>query len=308
MLALFSEKVKEKPKTAEFAHLLVSEQGEIIMANQFLAELAGTIIHKKIAVRDMIGKTVNEVFGMKTGSTFVANFLRRKKPFTGKFMIGNQLFQGVVEEVVEKDNTFYEFFYFPVKAREDSSKHVFLQEIVREMALNKDFSNVDWMWDISDNHCKQLISCLLSHEHSTNPTEYCPYKYSCGFHSVFGWMQLDRRNFYRVKVNFEGELYLKALQDRSVPSHLAKKKIACQALDLSMGGVKLKLKNIHLPEDTEVRMVFEEFEAEGTAVWSKIVGEDSLMGVKFSKLDAEQESLIVKAMTKRRILIDNYGI
>lgn len=304
MLALLVDRAKAKPQTAEFAHLLVNEHGEIILANQLWADLAGTVIRKKMTVKDMIGKTVNEVFGMKTGSTFVGNFLRQKKPFTGQFMIGNRLFQVVVKELPEKRDTFYEFFYFPVKVKEDNSNHNFLQQIVREIAINKDFSNVDWMREISDNHCKQLISCLLSHEHSTNPAEYCPYKFKCGFHSVYGWMQLDRRNFYRVKVNFAGELYLQALKDRTVPSHLAEKKIACQALDLSMGGIKLRLKNIHLPEDSEVKMVFEEFEAEGTAVWSRIVGEDSLMGVKFSKLDAEQESRIVKVMTKRRILIN----
>lgn len=304
MLALFVDRAKEKPQTAEFAHLLVNEQGEIIMANQFLADLAEIIIHKKIAVKDLLGKTISEVFGMKITSTFVGNFMRHKKPFTGKFMIGNRLFQVVVEELLEKEKTFYEFFYFPIKFREDSSGHSFLQKIVREIALNKDFSNVDWMRDISDNHCKQLISCLLSHEHSINPTEYCPYKYNCGFHSVYGWMQLDRRNFYRTKVNFEGEVYLKTLQARRVPPYLARKKIACRALDLSLGGVKLRLKNIHLPQDSEVKLVFEEFEAEGIAVWSKIVGEDSLIGVKFAKLDEEQENRIIKAMARRRITVN----
>lgn len=65
--------------------------------------------------------------------------------------------------------------------------------------------------------------------------------------------------------------------------------------------MKCKLKKIHLPEGSEVKLVFEEFEAEGSVVWSERDGEDSVIGVKFLGLDEEQQNRIIRAINKRRL-------
>lgn len=248
-----------------------------------------------------MGKTVEQVFGVKTGSTFVGNFLKHKSPFAGEYMIGSQLFHIVVGEISGEDEILYKIFYFPVKTRDDTANHHILQDMVCELAGKKGYASVDWIRYISDDHCKQLVSCLISHEHSTNPAEYCPYQHSCAFHPVYSSMQLDRRAFDRVTVDLAGEVYLRALENRPLPLPLAKKKIACRALDLSLGGMKLRLKGIHLPVNSEVKIVFEEFDAEGTIVWSERMGEDSLAGVKFVKLDELQQRRIIMAINKRRL-------
>jgi len=301
MAVMFHERGKPQLKTNEFGHLVVTEQGKIISANQGLAELAGDVLQKRVSVRDLVGKTIFEVLGAKVNSTFVGNFLKHRRPFTGEFMIGNRLFQVVVGEITQDNVTLYEIFYFPIKAKDHETNHKILQEVVRKIALQKNYASIDWIRQLSDEHCKQLISCLISHEHSTNPSEYCPYKYKCGFNSLYGWMQLDRRVFDRVQVNLTGELYLKTLQQKAVPFHLTRKKILAEALDLSLGGVRLRLKNIHLPENSEVKLVFNEFEVEGLVVWSRVTGDDSVVGIKFRKPDDEQENNIIKAMIKKRI-------
>jgi len=301
MAVMFHERGKPQLKTNEFGHLVVTEQGKIISANQGLAELAGDVLQKRVSVRDLVGKTIFEVLGAKVNSTFVGNFLKHRRPFTGEFMIGNRLFQVVVGEITQDNVTLYEIFYFPIKAKDHETNHKILQEVVRKIALQKNYASIDWIRQLSDEHCKQLISCLISHEHSTNPSEYCPYKYKCGFNFLYGWMQLDRRVFDRVQVNLTGELYLKTLQQKAVPFHLTRKKILAEALDLSLGGVRLRLKNIHLPENSEVKLVFNEFEVEGLVVWSRVTGDDSVVGIKFRKPDDEQENNIIKAMIKRRI-------
>ena len=301
MAVMFHERGKPQLKTNEFGHLVVTEQGKIISANQGLAELAGDVLQKRVSVRDLVGKTIFEVLGAKVNSTFVGNFLKHRRPFTGEFMIGNRLFQVVVGEITQDNVTLYEIFYFPIKAKDHETNHKILQEVVRKIALQKNYASIDWIRQLSDEHCKQLISCLISHEHSTNPSEYCPYKYKCGFNSLYGWMQLDRRVFDRVQVNLTGELYLKTLQQKAVPFHLTRKKILAEALDLSLGGVRLRLKNIHLPENSEVKLVFNEFEVEGLVVWSRVTGDDSVVGIKFRKPDDEQGNNIIKAMIKRRI-------
>lgn len=301
MVVTCSERRKVQALPEDFAHLVVNPAGKIITANQFLAELAGVVTGRRLSLRDLTGKTVQDVFGAKTGSTFVGHFLKHKEPVAGRYMIGNRLFQVVVGRRFEEGETFYEIFYFPVKTPDDETKQTVLQELVYEIALHKGYSHVDWTRQLSDEHCKQLISCLISHEHSTNPTEYCPYQHRCAFHPVHGSMQLDRRAFYRVPVDLAGEAYLRALKNRPLPLPLAKKKILCEALDLSLGGMKCKLKKIHLPEGSEVKLVFEEFEAEGSVVWSERDGEDSVIGVKFLGLDEEQQNRIIRAINKRRL-------
>lgn len=301
MVITFGERRKMPANSQEFAHLVVNAEGKIISANQFLAELKGLIVGKRLSVRDLVGKTVYDVFGAKTGSTFVGNFLKHKEPLTGKYMIGNQLLQIVVLEMAGDEETLYEFFYFPMKTKDDGANLELLQDLAYRLARQKGYAEVDWIREISDDHCKQLISCLLRHEHSIIPTEYCPYQHSCAFHTVHGSMQLERRAFYRVPVNFVGEVYVRTLKNRPLPFPLVRKKILCEALDLSLGGIRVQLKKIYLPAGSEVKLVFEEFEAEGLVVWSERAGEDGMIGVKFIRLDEGQKNRIVKAMNKRRL-------
>lgn len=302
MLPLFSTGATESVKTSEYAHLLINECGKIITANQYFVDLVETKLRKRIAKKDTIGKTIHEVFGKEVGNTFVGIFMKHRRPFTGQFMIGNELYQVVVEEIAKEKEIYYEFFYLPIKMNDDGTNHRFLQNIVYEIVASKGYTDIDWIRHISDDHCKELISCLITHEHSIIPERYCPYKHRCEFNSYYGSLQLDRRAFYRIKVNFSGELYLKALKDRAVPPRLARKKMLCQALDLSMEGIKLQLENC-LPEGSVVRMVFKEFEAEGTVIWTRNAKENWLTGIKFLKLDEEQQNKVITAMTKRRIMV-----
>lgn len=303
MLPLFSMKGKENRHTAAYGHLVVNAGGEIVMANPCFMDIAQLKVRKRVNFRDIIGKTVREVFGQDTGDTFVGIFMKHKSPFAGQFMIGNQLFQVVVEEIKKEKETYYEFFYFPIKDKHDCANHRFLQNIVYEIARSKGYTDIEWILEIPDEHCKNLLSCLASHEHSTIPDRYCPNKHRCGFNTVHGWLQLDRRAFYRTKVNLAGELYLKAVKDRPVPSPLARKKLLCQAVDLSVAGIRLKLA-VCLPKGCVVRLVFEEFEAEGTIVWTKRSHDHWLTGVKFTNLTEEQQSKVIVAMNKRRIVVD----
>lgn len=303
MLPLFGTKDKEERSTAAYGHLVVNAGGEIVMANPYFIDIARLKVRKRINLRDIIGKTIREVFGENTGDTFVGIFMKHKNPFAGQFMIGNKLFQVVVEEVKKGEEIYYEFFYFPIKNKHDRSNHRFLQKMVYEIARSKGYTDIEWILEIPDEHCKKLLSCLASHEHSTIPDRYCPNKHRCGFNTVHGWLQLDRRAFYRTKVNLAGELYLKAAKDRPVPSPLARKKLLCQAVDLSVAGIRLKLA-VYLPKGCVVRLVFEEFEAEGMIVWTKRSHDHWLTGVKFTNLTEEQQSKVIVAMNKRRIVVD----
>lgn len=70
-----------------------------------------------------------------------------------------------------------------------------------------------------------------------------------------------------------------------------------------MAGIRLKLA-VCLPKGCVVRLVFEEFEAEGMIVWTKRSHDHWLTGVKFTNLTEEQQSKVIVAMNKRRIVVD----
>lgn len=303
MLSFLGNKAKVAPQVMEVAHLLINEQGRVLSANQDFVDLTRTIIHKRLTIKDIVGKTVKEVFGRETNKTFVGIFMKKKRATSEKIMVDNRLYQVVVEEIIKGKDVLYEFFYLPIHAINEVSGEKFLQNVVQEMAVSKGFAGLDWVEQISDSHCKQLISCLLKHEHTTVPERYCPYKHRCGFNPTYGSSQLDRRAYHRIKVNFLGELYLKALKDRDVPTRVAKKKIIVQAMDLSMVGIKILVKGISVPEESIVELVFEEFAPEGVVVWNKKAGENWLTGIRFRELDNEQQRKLIKAMTKRRTLV-----
>lgn len=266
--------------------------------------MARLITGKRFILQGAIGKNIKEVLGKDYLDTIIGTFMQKKekRSFSGNFMIVNRLYQVVVEQISEGDKVYYEFFYFPMTRREGYSKEPILQKIAYELASRKGFADTNWILEASDNHCKQLITCLINHEHSTTPARYCPYQQLCKFHPEQGWMQLDRRTYYRARVVLEGELFLCALKDRPVPPEISMKKIPCKAQDLSLGGIKLVLKGICLPEDSVVRIEFPEFTCEGSVVWTKCQKDEWLIGIKFSELDPEQHFNIIKVITKSRVV------
>lgn len=305
MLSIFSRTVKTVPRGADFGHVLIDEQGKILFANQEFVDLARLITGKVLFLKGTIGNTIKDVFGRDTLDTVIGTFMHRKEKgsFSGNFMIAGQLYQVVVEEIYENNQAYYEFFYFPIMEDEGYSKERVFQNIAYKLASQKGFADIDWILKTSDNHCKQLITCLINHEHTTTPARYCPYRQRCKFHPERGYMQLDRRTYFRAKVLLKGELYLSALKDLPVSPEIAMKKISCIAQDLSIGGIKLQLKEICLPEESVVRLVFDAFTCEGIVVWTKKNQEDEwLMGIRFTEVDPEQHFNIIKIITKSRVV------
>lgn len=302
MLSIFDNAAKKMPRGAAFAHLVIDEAGKILYANREFVDLARDFTRKKLFIKGVIGKTVKEIFGKETMNTVVGTFLRKKdkRSFSDDFMIGDRLYQVVVEEVVENDQAYYEFFYFPMAESEGYSKQDILQNITYELATQKGFADTDWILTASDEHCKQLITCLINHEHTTLPAGCCPYKLRCKFNPEQGGLQLDRRAYYRTKVFLQGELYLTALKDRPVPPQIEMKKILCQAHDLSIGGIRLSLR-VALPAESVVRVVFDEFTCKGTVVWTQKQGEEWLAGIRFLDVDPDQQYSIIRVVTRSRI-------
>ncbi len=165
------------------------------------------------------------------------------------------------------------------------------------MAFKKGFTDIGWIKSLSDRHCQQLIYCLDRHDHIAIPSDCCPYGRECGFNPIHGWIELERRAYYRVPVDLDGELYLQALPDKPLPSSLATKKVLCKALDLSLAGIKIKL-NINLPVNSSIKLVFEEFTCEGIIVWVRKDDDDWLAGVKFSPLEEKQYNGIIKVFIR----------
>lgn len=282
-----------------FAYLLIDSIGTILSANEAFINIVKDVTSQNriIKLGDIKGKKLTEVFGSKYYHTVVGAFMKDKKTFSRKFLIGRKKYQVMVKKVNQDGDTCYELYYIPAQITDhlssESLKERIFQKIAYDMAYKKGFSDIEWIKSLSDKHCQQLIYCLDRHDHIVIPSDCCPYEQQCGFNPNYGWIKLERRAFYRVPVDLEGKLYLQALPNKYIPPALTMKKVICKALDLSVAGIRLQLK-VNLPTNSYIKLIFDDFTCQGTIVWVKKSDKGWFAGVEFNSLGEEQYDNIIK--------------
>lgn len=299
---------RRRSRTSSFPHesaygfMMVDEDGVITAANEMAISIAQLFNKRKLRRRSVVGKNLSDVFGPNYQDTLIGGCVTNKESVYGKYLIGSQLYLVVVDRVEEADQAHYEAFYFPIHDdynHRSEQKSVF-QKAAYKVADEKGYLDIDWIKSISDDHAKLLIECLNGQECAIRPGWYCPFRNECGFNDVYGWMRLDRRSYYRTRVNMDGEAYLLTLKGKEVPERVSSRKVLCTALDLSLRGARLR-SNLRFPVGSTLSLVFDSFTCCCTVRWNKKQGNQWLFGVQFNELNADQRSAIIKTINARRI-------
>ena len=291
------------PHDSAYGFMVIDQEGRLIAANGTATKIMQLFSKNSLSPDSVLGEKLSDIIGSNYEHTLIGSCVLNNKSLYGKYLIGNQLYLVMIARVEEEDSVHYEAFYFPIHDAADQNKgEPLFQNIAYETANEKGYIDVDWIKSISDDHAKQLVDCLNKQEHTVRPGPYCPFRRHCAFNDVYGWMELERRSYYRTSVDMEGQVHLLALNGKEVPESVSSKKIPCTAQDISLGGVKIR-SSLRFPAESTLKLVFDAFGCCGTVRWTQEIEDQWLHGVQFVELDTKQRSDIIKVITTNRITL-----
>lgn len=282
------------PHQSSYGYLIVDENGGIIACNKAALELAQLCTEQVLKPELLIKERLDDLIGPDFKETLLGSCITGKKSLHGQYKIGAQLYQVIIDRVKEDGKVWYEAFYFPVK-EDDSSKgkeSTVFQELAYDTAVQKGYTDVHWIKNLTNVHARQIVYCLTNHEHTTIPNNYCPFRHECGFNEVHGWQHLARRSFHRTEIGVPGRLYLTHINNQPVPYQMTKRRIDCIIEDLSFGGAKL-LSPLNVPENSTFSLLFDEMILSCNMRWKQEAGDHWIFGVEFDKLSKEERNRIV---------------
>ncbi|NLM95776.1 MAG: PilZ domain-containing protein [Firmicutes bacterium] len=289
------------PHESAYGFMVVDQEGRIEVANGTAITIVQMFSDHNLNQDSVLGEKLSDIIGPNYEHTLIGSCVNNQESLHGKYLIGNQLYLVMIDKIEEDDRLHYEAFYFPVREGEDRGKgEPVFQNMAYEAAKEKGYMDIDWIKTISDEHAKQLVDCLNKQQHTIHHGPYCPFRRECAFNEVYGWMELERRSYYRISVNMDGVIHLLALKGKEVPQSVSSKKIPCTAQDISLGGVKLQ-SSLRIPVESTLKMVFEAFSCSGTVRWIEEQGDQWLHGVQFADLNARQRRDIIKVINANRV-------